>query len=146
MRGNDHVHDALVDAHEAYLAANTVIDPIALRKVWDSDPSNVWFNLSGHSYQGLDHWCKLWDYYSTRIRSVEPWKAVDLDVRSYGDAGWVTATRQSELSWIGDGPPPMKLGRGQSRSTMIFLRQDGVWKAVHAHFSPVNEAPRPGEI
>jgi len=89
---------------------------------------------------------KLWDYYSTRIRSVQPWKAVDIDVGSRGDAGWVTSTRQSEMEWIGEGPPPMKFGKGQSRSTMIFMRQNGVWKAVHAHFSLVNEAPRPGGI
>lgn len=133
-------------AHDGYLRANTDIDPIALRDVWDSDPSNVWFNLSGHTYQGLAHWSMLWDYYRTRIKSARPWSAINPDVHVVGDAAWVTCLRESEMVWVGEGPAPMRMGPGQSRSTMLFVRQGGSWKAVHAHFSTASEAPRPGGI
>ena len=140
------IRDRVIAAHEGYLRANTDIDPVALRKVWDGDPSNVWFNLSGHTYQGLDHWCKLWDYYRTRIKSARPWIAVDSDVRVKGDVAWVASTRESEMVWVGAQPPPMRMGRGRSRSTMLFVRKRGEWKAVHAHFSTASEEPRPGGI
>jgi ketosteroid isomerase-like protein len=136
----------VVAAHEGYLRANTDIDPVALREVWDGDPSNVWFNLSGHTYQGLDHWCKLWEYYRTRIKSARPWIAVDADVRVKGDVAWVASTRESEMVWVGAEPAPMRMGRGRSRSTMLFVRRDGAWRAVHAHFSAASEEPRPGGI
>jgi ketosteroid isomerase-like protein len=136
----------VIAAHEGYLRANTDIDPVALREVWDGDPSNVWFNLSGHTYQGLDHWCKLWGYYRTRIKSARPWVAVEADVRVNGDVAWVASTRESEMVWVGKQPAPMRMGRGRSRSTMLFVRKDGAWKAVHAHFSPASEEPRPGGI
>jgi ketosteroid isomerase-like protein len=144
--GDQQEREAVLAAHEGYLRANTDIDPVALRRVWDGDPSNVWFNLSGHTYQGLDHWCKLWDYYRTRIKSARPWTAVDPIVRLKGDAAFVACTRVSEMVWIGDGPAPMQMGLGRSRSTMIFVRRDGGWKAVHAHFSTASEEPRPGGI
>jgi hypothetical protein len=29
---------------------------------------------------------------------------------------------------------------------MVFRKEDGQWRVVHAHFSPVDPGPRPGGV
>ncbi len=142
----DSDRDTLLRAHEAYLHANSLIDPQLLREVWDADPSNTWFNLSGHNYQGLGHWIALWNHYRDRIQTVSPWLASDVDAVIRGDVGWVTCSRSAILRWHGEEAQPLTLGEVRNRSTMIFVRRGGEWRAVHAHFSPESDMPRPGGI
>ena len=33
-----------------------------------------------------------------------------------------------------------------SRSTMVFRKENGDWRVVHAHFSPASAAARPGGV
>ena len=30
----------------------------------NDDPTNVFFNMNGHTYVGLEHWTRLWQYYA----------------------------------------------------------------------------------
>ncbi len=44
----------ILAVHRAYLDANGRCDNEALRRVWSADPTNVFFNLNGHTYVGLE--------------------------------------------------------------------------------------------
>ncbi len=132
--------------HRAYLHANDLIDPTLLKGVWSDDPSNVYFNLSGHTYRGLAHWTKLWNYYSTRIEQIVPYTSVEPLVKVHGDVAFVAAARFGATRWIGDGEPPFPDGVTPSRSTEIFVREPEGWRTVHSHFSRGTFEPRPGGI
>ena len=135
----------IAKVHDAYLRANTIVSGELLRKVWDPDPSNVWFNLTGHKYQGLEHWIKLWEYYAPRRRARAPWTAFATEVTVHGGVGWLTCSRFADIEWTGEETRPNAMNEIRSRSTMIFLRRSGRWMAVHAHFSEESQAPRPGD-
>jgi ketosteroid isomerase-like protein len=135
------------EVHMRYMHANTVIDSKLLAELWDTDPSNVFFNLTGHNYRGLDHWTKLWDYYTTRFQAKFPWISYDHNIWVDGDVAWLTCMRVSQLGWVGEEPAPMStFDPVVSRGTEIYRRIDGQWKAVHVHYSPAATTPRPGNI
>jgi hypothetical protein len=62
--GSDADHTAVLAAHHAYLRANAAFDWPTLKPIWSDDPSNVFFNMNGHTYVGLEHWSQLWQYYA----------------------------------------------------------------------------------
>jgi hypothetical protein len=136
----------ILRVHDEYLKVNAELDADGLRELWSADPRNIFFNLSGHNYHGLDHWCALWDYYRPRLKAVIPWTPFDQIARVVGDVGWVTCSRYTQLKWVGEGPSPFSEDVLLSRSTMVFVREREGWRAVHAHFSPASLAARPGGI
>jgi ketosteroid isomerase-like protein len=137
---------AIEAVHEEYLRVNGLIDPEGLRKIWSADPTNQYFNLSGHNYQGLEHWLRLWDYYTPRLRITKPWRSFNRLVRVEGDVGWITCERSVELHSDGTEDVPPWEGEVRSRSTEIYHREPDGWKVVHAHYSEMSDAPRPGGI
>jgi ketosteroid isomerase-like protein len=133
--------------HKAYLEANSVLDPTKLVGVWGPDPSNVYFNLSGHTYRGLDQWSRLWDYYRDRLDyGGVPYTSWDQQIRVEGDVGWLTSSRFGITKWVGIEESPFPEGFTPSRSTEIFVRSDEGWRCVHTHFSRASTEPRPGGI
>ena len=74
-----------MDAHRRYMAANSAVDKDQLARVWDDDPRNVYFNLTGHNYRGLAHWSKLWEYYQPRLHYVIDWMSWDHNIWVEGD-------------------------------------------------------------
>ena len=143
----EHDRDELIRLHRAYLNANAHVDPNLLKGVWSEDPSNLYFNLSGHNYRGLNHWGKLWDYYRPLIEGSRQWRSFDNWVQVVGDVGWITSSRYSPATWHGDeAENPIPQGLWLSRSTEIFRRESAGWRIVHAHFSAGNGEPRPGGV
>lgn len=142
----DSDRDKVLALHHAYLAANKAVDPQMLRGVWDEDPGNVFFNLNGHTYTGLEHWSRLWDYFSTRLEQIVPYVSFDQRVRVVGDVAWITASRFGETRWIGSEPAPRPDGPVFSRSTEVLVRGHDGWQVVHTHFSRGSLLPRPGDI
>jgi ketosteroid isomerase-like protein len=136
----------LLEQHAEYLKVNAELDATRLRELWSEDPRNVFFNLSGHNYQGLEHWLALWEYYRPRLKAVIPWTPFDEVARVEGDVGWVTCSRYTQLQWVCEGSSPFNEDVLLSRSTLIYVRKDGKWRVAHAHFSPMNVMPRPGNI
>ena len=67
--GSDADHKAILAAHDAYLSANAAFDWPALKPIWSDDPTNVFFNMNGHTYVGLEHWSRLWQYYAQHKES-----------------------------------------------------------------------------
>jgi len=50
--GADADHKAILAAHDGYLRANATFDWPALKPIWSDDPTNVFFNMNGHTYVG----------------------------------------------------------------------------------------------
>ena len=67
--GSDADHEAILAAHDGYLRANAAFDWPALKPIWSDDPTNVFFNMNGHTYVGLEHWSRLWQYYAQHKES-----------------------------------------------------------------------------
>ena len=68
----------MLDLQQAYLDANAKFDWDALRdKIWSSAPEATFFNLNGHTYNGRDHWVRLWQYYKQHMATGE-WIPYDI--------------------------------------------------------------------
>ncbi|WP_310961277.1 YybH family protein [Nocardioides terrisoli] len=140
--------EAVFEVHNRYMVANTEVDTAKLAEVWDATPTNVYFNLTGHNYRGLEHWSKLWHYYQPRLNMLMPWISWDHNIWVEGDVAWLTCLRLSQAQWVGEGsrgPVDQSLPT-VSRATEIYKRVDGEWKAVHVHYSPAALSPRPGNV
>src|SRR5258706_15063850 len=56
--------------------------------------------------------------------------------------------RRTKRNWTGAAPPPQDIHYGGeefiTRSTMMFRKEAGDWRVVHAHFSQASAGERPG--
>ena len=147
--GSDADCQQVLEALHAYLDANATFDWETLGDIWSHDPKNVFFNMNGHTYVGLPHWTKLWQYYRERV-DTGLWEPYDIQVLIRGDMALVTCHRKTKRKWTG--PESERLAHDVdkpsfvSRSTMVMLREPGGWKTVHAHFSEASPGPRPGNV
>jgi uncharacterized protein (TIGR02246 family) len=78
-----------------------------------------------------------------KIRSyfVNSWKAIEDEVYSIEDVKWLTADDRSATCifiyrWRGMINGEMKEGKGQG--TNVFVNEDGEWKVIHEHLSPLS--------
>ena len=137
-------HEALLAVHHGFLAANDPLDPGMLRKVWDNDPSRAFFNTNGHTYQGIDDWLLVWDYYRPRFRLIKPYGAGNIRIVVRGDMAMVAADGVSRTKeWVGR--PEDVHNPKRYRTTQVCVRKDGRWQVVHAHFSEQTEGLRPDQ-
>ena len=142
--GTDADRRDLLAIHHGFLAANDPLDPDMLRKVWDDDTTRAFFNTNGHTYQGLDDWLKVWDYYRVRFRLIRPYGAGNIRIIVRGDMAVVAADGVSRTKeWIGK--PEETHNPKRYRTTQVCVRKDGRWKVVHAHFSEQVEGLRPDQ-
>lgn len=130
-----------------YLEANARFDWEKLQDIWSADPAATFFNLNGHTYRGREHWTRLWQYYQSRVRS-NYWTPFDIGGVVSGELAVVWCERHTQSDWLGAEPQPSRpYGEAFiSRSTMVFRKEEGDWRVVHAHFSPASSAPRPGGV
>ena len=146
--GSEEERRRVLEVHDAYLDANATFDVGALARIWDDDPTDVFFNLNGHTYVGREQWFRLWDYYRDRLRTGR-WEPDDVKVLIRGDLAVLTSHRLSPIKWIGSEPPPATFRdrpERRSRATMVMERRAGGWKITHVHFSEATQEPRPGGI
>jgi hypothetical protein len=58
--------------------------------------------------------------------------------------------RRTRRNWVGKEPPPTDIHYAGdefiTRSTMVFRKEGGDWRVVHAHFSEASSDPRPGGV
>ena len=156
MTGNAHFvggsaqdRAAILKLHETYIDLNARFDWENLQALFSPSPEAVFFNLNGHTYKGRDHWTRLWQFYGGQVRSSY-WTPFDIGGVVTGDVGVVWCHRRTRRKWVGAEPPPRNIhyddGEFISRSTMVFRKEDGQWRVVHAHFSPADDGPRPGGV
>ena len=146
--GSEEDRRRVLEVHDAYLDANATFDVQALARVWDDDPTDVFFNLNGHTYVGRDQWFRLWDHYRPRLRTGR-WEPDDIKVLIRGDLAVLTSHRLSPIQWIGSEPAPATFRdrpERRSRATMVMVRRGAGWKIAHVHFSETSQEPRPGGI
>ncbi len=146
--GSEQDRKAVLTVHQAYLDANATFDWQALAPIWSADPTNVFFNMNGHTYVGLEHWTRLWTFYRERLETGQ-WYPFDVTVIIRSDMAVVTCHRKTATRWKGpeaDRPAHHVDRSFISRSTMVLLREHGDWKTVHVHFSEARDAERPGNI
>ena len=85
--------------------------------------------------------------YRTQIVADEPWTSHDVRVVVRGDMAVITCHRNVRLRWFGSDPAGSFANKPvASRSTEVFVRENGDWKVAHVHFSPAGEGPRPGNF
>jgi ketosteroid isomerase-like protein len=149
MPNVDADREAVLDALAQYLKANATFDWEALRPIWSDDPQNVFFNMNGHTYVGLEHWTRLWKYYRERV-DTGLWEPFDINVTIRGDMALVTCHRKTKRKWKGAESERLAHDVDKpdfvSRSTMVMVKESGRWKTVHVHFSEASAGSRPGNI
>ena len=110
----DNVHDdggsatdrsRILEVHQAYLDANSTFDWKALRPIWSDDPTNVFFNMNGHTYVGLEHWTRLWQFYQKNVTSAY-WTPFDIGGVVSDDLAVLWCYRHTKSDWVGSEPPP----------------------------------------
>lgn len=139
----------LMQLHHDYLVANTTYDREMLMGIWSGAPEATFFNLNGHTYNGREHWLKLWAFYGPNVSSTY-WTPYDIGGAVVGDMATIWCHRKTRRTWKGQQPPPRDFHYENdefvSRSTLVFRREDGDWRVIHAHFSEATNTPRPGGV
>ena len=147
--GSEADRSKLLELHEEYLVANGKFDWPAIKHIWSEEPHATFFNLNGHTYKGRDHWIRLWKFYGQNVASTY-WTPFDIGGVVTGDLGVVWCHRKTRRQWTGKEPPPKNINYDNtefiSRSTMVFRKEEGQWRVLHAHFSPADSGPRPGGV
>ncbi len=140
---------AILALHERYIDVNARFDWENLQPIFSAEPDAVFFNLNGHTYNGREHWTRLWKFYGANVQSSY-WTPYDIGGTVNGDLAVVWCHRKTRRQWTGSEPPPRDLHYDNSefvsRSTMVFRKEGGQWRVVHAHFSPADAGPRPGGV
>jgi len=145
--GSPEDRQRILERLEAYLDANGRFDWETLQDIWSGAAEAVFFNLNGHTYVGREQWTRLWQYYKDNVRSGY-WQPFDIGGVVSDELAVVWCHRHTRSEWVGgDAMPTRPYGTEfVSRSTMVFRKEDGDWRVVHAHFSPASSGPRPGGI
>jgi ketosteroid isomerase-like protein len=138
----------LLERMHEYLDLNARFDWAPLQELWSGAPEAVFFNLNGHTYNGREHWTRLWQFYQRNVASSY-WTPFDIGGVVSDDLAVLWCHRHTKSDWVGREPPPAPRRYGTehiSRSTMVFRKEDEDWRVVHVHFSEAATTPRPGGI
>ena len=131
-------------------STNARFDWQKLQPIWSPAPEAVFFNLNGHTYQGREHWTNLWKFSTHRTCSRAIGRSYDIGGVVGDDLAVVWCHRKTRRQWTGTEPPPRDINYDLSafvtRSTMVFRKEDGQRRVVHAHFSKADDGPRPGGV
>ena len=145
--GSESDRKRLLELHRQYLDSNLTLDTEALRGIWSGNPDCVFFNGNGYTYHGLAHWTRLWDFYRDQVQTAEPWRSTDVRLTGGGDMALLTCERTCKVDWTGEGAAADFTNKvWKTRSTEVYVRENGDWRCVHLHISTAAEGPRPGGI
>ncbi|HEY1362057.1 MAG TPA: nuclear transport factor 2 family protein [Xanthobacteraceae bacterium] len=149
LGGSERDREQILELHADYLEANAGFDRQKLDPIWSKAPEAVFFNLNGHTYRGRDHWFRLWEFYGRNVRSSY-WTPFDIGGVISTELAVLWCHRRTSREWIGSAPPPQDIHYAGdefiTRSTMVFRKEAGEWRVVHAHFSQASAGERPGGV
>jgi hypothetical protein len=146
--GTDAERQEILDLYYRFLRANDALDIPALRTLWSPDPRNVYFNTNGYTYRGRDDWENIWRHYSGVLTLEKPSPsgqlrltirdglAVLTDDRLERHRGYVAGKEEPDIAFS---------NQPYVRVTNVYLKENGEWRVVHAHFSSGHDGPRPDE-
>jgi len=147
--GSESDRKRLVQLLDQYIIANGHFDWDGVKRMWSTLPDATFFNLNGHTYNGADHWRRLWAFYKQNVEGSY-WTPFDIGGVITGEMAVVWCHRETRRHWVGKDQPPRDIhyagDKFITRSTMVFHREGGDWRVVHAHFSEAGSGPRPGGV
>jgi ketosteroid isomerase-like protein len=147
--GTEQDRAAILKLHDDYIDANARFDWQKLQPIWSAAPEALFFNLNGHTYNGREHWTRLWKFYGQNVQSSY-WTPYDIGGVVSDDMAVIWCHRKTKRRWTGKEEPPKDIHYDETefvtRSTMVFRKEDNAWRVVHAHFSKAEDGPRPGGI
>jgi hypothetical protein len=147
--GTEEDRKEILRLHEKYIDVNTRFDWQTLQPIFSPSPEATYFNLNGHTYKGREHWIQLWKFYGQNVQSSY-WTPFDVGGTVSDHLAVVWCHRKTRRRWTGKEPPPREIKYDDtefvSRSTMVFRKEEGQWRVVHAHFSSGDSGPRPGGV
>ena len=117
-------------------------------EVWSRSPDATFFNMNGRTYNGAEHWIRLWQYYKNHFVSGY-WTPYDMGGEIGDQIAVIWCHRHTKRRWTGEDRPEDGVHSDRdyiSRSTMVFRKEDGDWRCTHVHFSEVVEGDRPGGV
>jgi hypothetical protein len=147
--GSARDREQILKLHADYIDANAGFDWHKLETLWSEAPEATFFNLNGHTYKGREHWFRLWKFYGQNVASSH-WTPFDLGGVVGEDMAVVWCHRRTRRKWTGKTSLPEDIHYGGeefiTRSTMVFHKENGDWRVVHAHFSQASSGERPGGV
>ena len=147
--GSEADRSEILRLHERYIDVNTRFDWQNLQPLFSAAPEATYFNLNGHTYNGRDHWIRLWKFYAQNVQSSY-WTPYDIGGAVGDEVAVVWCHRKTRRQWTGTEPQLRDINYDSSafvtRSTMVFRKEDGEWRVVHTHFSEASAGARPGGV
>jgi ketosteroid isomerase-like protein len=147
--GSARDREQILKLHANYIDANAGFDWHKLEPLWSEAPEATFFNLNGHTNKGREHWFRLWRFYGQNVASSH-WTPFDLGGVVREDMAVVWCHRRTRRKWTGKASPPEDIHYGGeefiTRSNMVFHKENGDWRVVHAHFSQARSGERPGGV
>ena len=98
--GSEADRSKLLELHEEYLVANGKFDWPAIEPIWSEEPHATFFNLNGHTYNGAEHWSRLWAFYIKNVKGSY-WTPFDIGGEIKGDMAVIWCHRHSQRNWVG---------------------------------------------
>jgi hypothetical protein len=149
LGGSESDRKKLLHLLDRYIEVNGKFDWDGLKSIWSALPEATFYNLNGHTYVGPEHWSRLWAFYKQNVKASY-WTPFDIGGEITDQMAVIWCHRDCYREWVGDKPPPREIHyKGEkfvSRSTMVFHKEGGEWRVIHAHFSVADSGPRPGGV
>jgi hypothetical protein len=146
--GTDEERRELLDLYYRFLRANDALDIPALRTLWSHDPRNIYFNTNGYAYHGLADWENIWRHYAGRLTLERPSPSGQIRLTIRDGMALLTDDHLGRFRGYVQGQEEPDIAFGQQpyvRVTSVYLKEDGEWRVIHAHFSSGNVGPRPDQ-
>jgi ketosteroid isomerase-like protein len=108
-------------------------DPAPRKEMWSRTDPLVLFGAA----MGGVGWTEIEEVFDTIAKSFHGSRSCEIEVvaaESSGDLGYVCAIERSEVLDLDGTPKSYAL-----RVTTVFRREDGTWRMVHRHGSPLDE-------
>jgi SnoaL-like domain len=146
--GGEEERREILDLYYAFLRANDALDIETLRTLWSPDPSNVYFNTNGYTYHGLEDWTNIWRHYRGRLTLDKPSPSGQIRLTIRDGMALLTDDRLGRFRGYVAGKEEPDIAFNQQpyvRLTNVYLKENGEWRVIHAHFSSGHDGPRPDQ-
>lgn len=138
----------ILQVHRDWYDSNYGLDTPRMRSCFPSGNAFLMFNLSTHTYFGVDELTEVWETYTReRVMEVDAYPEIEiLRLTIVGDIAWIAAEGNFRFRWLSTG----ERGDMLTKATEVYQRDDGegnpVWRMWHFHASPgpAPDEPRPG--
>src|SRR5437868_15239577 len=109
--GSPRDREQLLKLHAQYIDANASFDRQKLDPIWSRAPEAVFFNLNGHTYNGRDHWFRLWEFYGKNVQSSY-WTPFDIGGVVSDGMAVIWCHRRTQRQWTGKRSEERRVGKG----------------------------------